>query len=131
MSNSINHHKALQRIRASLHYAAALALKHDINLDLEVGKIFGDPQPKLVAKDFIESMDTNKIGSLLPREKLVYETIYESPNPLGIDEMLEKFAANKRTRCSRPTLTTSVKILRVLGLITQTCIEEKIKYAKT
>lgn len=131
MPNSINHQKALQRIRASLYFAAALALKHDVDLASEVSRILDDPQPKLVPRNFIESNVTNKIGSLLPREKLVYETIYESPNPLGIDEMLEKFAANKRTRCSRPTLTSSVKILRVLGLITQTCIEEKIKYAKT
>lgn len=138
-----NHTEALRRIRSSLFHAASIALKHQIDIHSEFAKIMDNSIPKEVSQSLVEtraeeiktepplqSLTDSIKEKLLPRERLVYETIHESSEPISIDEMLDKFKDNKDTRCSRPTLTSSVKILRVLGLITQTCVEEKVKYAR-
>ena len=138
-----NQTEALRRIRSSLFHAASIALKYQIDIHSEFAKIMDNSIPKEVSQSLVETrieeikteqplqpiLDSIK-GNLLPRERLVYETIHESNEPLSIDEMLDKFKNNEDTRCSRPTLTSSIKILRVLGLITQTCVEEKVKYAR-
>lgn len=126
MPSSINKHETiLRRIRASLHFAAALALKHDINLASEVSKILDDPQPKLVAKKFIEpkiKLNTT-IKSLSQREKMVYETICQESEPVSINELFDKFKVNKEARCSKSTLTIVINVLKKLNLIYYTVIE--------
>lgn len=133
MPNTPNQNEALQRIRQKLYLCAAIALKHDLDLSAELFRIFGSEAPA-TPQSMIETVNEKKaivsVDRLEPRERLVLETIYESSEPVSIDEMLDKFKDNKDTRCSRVTLTTSVRFLKMLDLITQTCVDDKTKYAK-
>jgi hypothetical protein len=117
-------HEVLRRIRSKLHFAAALAIKNNIDVSAEIIKIFG-LQESAESKNIIER------NRLSMRDKLVLETIYESIAPVSINEMLEVFKGNRDTRCSKSTITASVKILKALELIKYTVEDMKVGYSRT
>lgn len=117
-------HEVLRRIRSKLHFAAALAIKNNIDVSAEIIKIFG-LQESAESKNIIER------NRLSMRERLVLETIYESIAPVSINEMLEVFKGNRDTRCSKSTITASVKILKALELIKYTVEDMKVGYSRT
>ena len=117
-------HEVLRRIRSKLHFAAALAIKNNIDVSAEIIKIFG-LQESAESKNIIER------NRLSMRDRLVLETIYESIAPVSINEMLEVFKGNRDTRCSKSTITVSVKILKALELIKYTVEDMKVGYSRT
>jgi len=117
-------HEVLRRIRSKLHFAAALAIKNNIDVSAEIIKIFG-LQESTESKNIIER------DRLSMRDRLVLETIYESIAPVSINEMLEVFKGNSDTRCSKSTITASVKILKALELIKYTVEDMKVGYSRT
>lgn len=133
--SSTNHFNVLRKIRASLFHAAALAFKHNINLVKEVRKIVGesdDQEAKL--EEFADLKDTaimERSSILTERELMVYRTICQETEPISINEMLDKFKVNKDTRCSKATLTTVIKVLKRLDLISYTVFpNDKSGYIK-
>lgn len=134
MNTTPSQNEALQKIRQKLYFCAALALRHNLDLSADLARIFGKESPATAPQSLAETVSEKKVvvgyDNLEPRERRVLETIYESSEPVSIDEMLAKFNDNKDTRCSRVTLTTSVRFLKMLDLITQTCVNDKTKYAK-
>ena len=126
-------HEVLRRIRSKLHFAAALAIKNNIDVSAEIIKIFGlqELTPQSMIETPIKSKGIIERDRLSLREKLVLETIYEANEPVSINEMLEVFKGNKDTRCSKGTLTTCVKILRTLELIKYTIEGDKVGYLRT
>lgn len=128
-------HEVLCRIRSKLHFCAALALKNDIDLTAEIVKIFGLQESQLQTQSMIETkIETKSIierDRLSPREKLVLETIYASTEPVSINEMFDKFKGNSATRWCKGTITSTVKVLRALELISYTANEDrKVGYLK-
>ena len=128
-------HEVLCRIRSKLHFCAALALKNDIDLTAEIVKIFGLQESQLQTQSMIETrIETKSIiegDRLSPRERLVLETIYESTEPVSINEMFEQFKGNRDTRWSKTAITSTVKVLRSLELISYTANEDrKVGYLK-
>ena len=117
-------HEVLRRIRSKLHFAAALAIKNNIDVSAEIIKIFG-------LQELAESKNIIERNRLSMRDKLVLETIYESIAPVSINEMLEVFNGNRDTRCSKSTITASVKILKALELIKYTVEDMKVGYSRT
>ena len=117
-------HEVLRRIRSKLHFAAALAIKNNIDVSAEIIKIFG-------LQELAESKNIIERNRLSMRDKLVLETIYESIAPVSINEMLEVFKGNRDTRCSKSTITASVKILKALELIKYTVEDMKVGYSGT
>lgn len=133
MNNTPSQNEAIQKIRQKLYFCAALALRHNLDLSAELFRIFGSEAPA-TPQSMIETKIETKgaIGKfkLEGRELLVFETICKSSDPVSVEELLDKFKDNKDTRCSRVTLTNSIKFLKMLDLITQTCVDAKTKYAK-
>ena len=128
-------HEVLCRIRSKLHFCAALALKNDIDLTAEIVKIFGLQESQLQTQSMIETkIETKSIiegDRLSPRERLVLETIYESTEPVSINEMFEQFKGKRDTRWSKTAITSTVKVLRSLELISYTANEDrKVGYLK-
>ena len=117
-------HEVLRRIRSKLHFAAALAIKNNIDVSAEIIKIFG-------LQELAESKNIIERNRLSMRDRLVLETIYESIAPVSINEMLEVFKGNRDTRCSKSTITASVKILKALELIKYTVEDMKVGYSRT
>ena len=79
----------------------------------------------------LKSKNIIERNRLSMRERLVLETIYESIAPVSINEMLEVFKGNRDTRCSKSTITASVKILKALELIKYTVEDMKVGYSRT
>ena len=100
-------HEVLRRIRSKLHFAAALAIKNNIDVSAEIIKIFG-LQESAESKNIIER------NRLSMRDRLVLE-----------------FKGNRDTRCSKSTITASVKILKALELIKYTVEDMKVGYSRT
>ena len=128
-------HDVLCRVRSKLHFCAALALKNDIDLTAEIVKIFGLQESQLQTQSMIETkIETKGVidqDRLNKRERLVLETIYESAEPVSINEMLDKFKDKKDTRWSKASITSTVKVLRTLDLISYTANDErKVGYVK-
>lgn len=124
---------ALQRIRQKLYVCAALALKNNLDLSAELFRIFGSEAPatpQSMIETKIETKGIIDFEKLTSRERLVLETVYESEEPVSIDEMLDIFKDNKDTRCSKTTLTTTVKILKALELISYTEENGKFGYLR-
>lgn len=126
-------HEVLRRIRSKLHFAAALAIKNNIDVSAEIIKIFGlqKTTPQSMIETKVETKSIIERNRLSMREKLVLETIYESIAPVSINEMLEVFKGNSDTRCSKSTITASVKILKALELIKYTVEDMKVGYSRT
>ena len=117
MTNTPSNIEALQKIRQKLYLAAALALKNNIDLSGELFRIFGSEAPARPTT----RQDKNIIkASLTKREQAVLNTIPTTGEPITINEMLDKLKNKSDTRCSKGTLTTCVKILRTLELISYT-----------
>ena len=117
MTHTPSNLEALQKIRQKLYLAAALALKNNIDLSAELFRIFGSEAPARPNKD----QDKTPIkASLTKREQSVLNTIPKSGEPITINEMLDKLQDKEDTRCSKATLTTCIKILRTLELISYT-----------
>jgi len=107
---------ALQKIRQKLYLCAALALRNNIDLSGELFRIFGDEAP---ARSTRQSKTPAK-ASLTKRQQSILDTIPNIGEPITINEMLAKLKNKSDTRCSKGTLTTCVKILRALELISYT-----------
>lgn len=125
--------EVLCRIRSKLHFCAALAFKNDIDLTAEIVKIFGlqEYPPKNMIETKVETKSIIECDRLSAREKLVLETIYEANEPVSINEMFEQFKGNRDTRCSKTSITSTVKVLRALELISYTANDErKVGYLK-
>jgi hypothetical protein len=116
MTNTPSNIEALQRIRQKLYLCAAIALKHDLDLSGELSRIFGSEAPARPSK----GQDKTPIKTLSKREQAVLNTIPTTGEPITINEMLDKLKNKSDTRCSKGTLTTCVKILRTLELISYT-----------
>ena len=117
MTHTPSNLEALQKIRQKLYLAAALALKNNIDLSGELFRIFGSEAPARPNKD----QDKTPIkASLTKREQSVLNTIPTTGEPITINEMLDKLQDKEDTRCSKATLTTCIKILRTLELISYT-----------
>jgi len=126
-------HEVLRLIRSKLHFAAALALKNDIDLTAEIIKIFGykDTESQRMIETPIESKSIIESDRLSPREKLVLETIYGAIKPVSINEMVDQFKGNSVARWSKSSITQSVKVLQRMDLIGQANTEEGIQgYAR-
>ena len=122
MTHTLSNLEALLKIRQKLYLCAHLALKNNIDLSGELFRIFGSEAPARPNKD----QDKNIIkASLSKREQLVLETIYESKEPVSIEEMLVKFKDKKDTNWSRTAITGTIKVLRTLELISYTANEDK------
>lgn len=116
MTNTPSNLEALQKIRQKLYFVAALALKNNIDLSGELFRIFGSEAPARPNK----GQDKPAKASLTKREQAVLKTIPTTGEPITINEMLDKLKNKSDTRCSKGTLTTCVKILRTLELISYT-----------
>ena len=116
MTNTPSTIEALQKIRQKLYLAAALALKNNIDLSGELFRIFGSEAPARPSK----GQNKPAKASLTKREQAVLNTIPTTGEPITINEMLDKLKNKSDTRCSKGTLTTCVKILRALELISYT-----------
>ena len=116
MTNTPSTIEALQKIRQKLYLAAALALKNNIDLSGELFRIFGSEAPARPTT----RQDKPAKASLTKREQAVLNTIPTTGEPITINEMLDKLKNKSDTRCSKGTLTTCVKILRTLELISYT-----------
>ena len=117
MTHTLSNLEALLKIRQKLYLAAALALKNNIDLSGELFRIFGSEAPARPNKD----QDKTPIkASLTKREQSVLNTIPTTGEPITINEMLDKLKNKSDTRCSKGTLTTCIKILRTLELISYT-----------
>lgn len=116
MTNTPSNLEALQKIRQKLYFVAALALKNNIDLSGELFRIFGSEAPARPNK----GQDKPAKASLTKREQAVLNTIPTTGEPITINEMLDKLKNKSDTRCSKGTLTTCVKILRTLELISYT-----------
>ena len=126
-------HEVLRRIRSKLHFAAALAIKNNIDVSAEIIKIFGlqESTPQSMIETPIKSKGIIERDRLSLREKLVLETIYEANEPVSINEMFEQFKGNRDTRWSKTAITSTVKVLRALELISYTANEDrKVGYMK-
>ena len=126
-------HEVLRRIRSKLYFAAALAIKNNIDVSAEIIKIFGlqESTPQSMIETKVETKSIIERDRLSVREKLVLETIYESTEPVSINEMFDKFKGNSATRWSRATISGTVKVLRTLDLISYTANEDrKVGYLK-
>lgn len=133
MNNTPSQNEALQKIRQKLYLCAAIALRHDLDLSAELFRIFGSEAPATPQSMIETKIETRNIidqDKLNKRERLVLETIYESAEPVSIDEMLDKFKGNRDTRCSKTTLTTTVKVLRAMELISYTEENGKFGYLR-
>ena len=133
MNNTPSQNEAIQKIRQKLYICAALALRHNLDLSAELFRIFVSEAPA-TPQSMIETKIETKgaIGKfkLEGRDLLVFETIYTAAEPISIDEMLDKFKGNRDTRCSKTTLTTTVKVLRALELISYTEENGKFGYLR-
>lgn len=134
MNNTPSQNEAIQKIRQKLYLCAAIALRHDLDLSAELFRIFGSEAPatpQAMRETKIETRNLIDQGKLNKRERLVLETIYESAEPVSINEMLDKFKGNRDTRCSKASITSTVKVLRTLDLISYTANDErKVGYIK-
>ena len=133
MPNTPNQNEALQKIRQKLYFCAALALRHNLDLSAELFRIFGSEAPA-TPQSMIETVNEKKppiaLENLKTRERLVYETVFAATEPVTIDEMLDKFKVNRDTRCSKTTLTVTVKVLKALELIRYTEENGKFGYLR-
>jgi len=123
MNYTPSQNEAIQKIRQKLYFCAALALRHNLDLSAELFRIFGSEAPETpqsMRETKIETKGAIGKFKLEGRELLVFETVFAATEPISIDEMLDKFKGNRDTRCSKTTLTTTVKVLRALELITYT-----------
>ena len=117
MTHTLSNLEALLKIRQKLYLCAHLALKNNIDLSGELFRIFGSEAPARPNKD----QDKTPIkASLTKREQSVLNTIPTTGEPITINEMLDKLKNKSDTRCSKGTLTTCIKILRTLELISYT-----------
>lgn len=116
MTNTPSNLEALQKIRQKLYLCAAIALKNNIDLSGELFRIFGSEAPARPSA----RQDKPAKASLTKREQLILDTIPTTGEPITINEMLDKLKNKSDTRCSKGTLTTCVKILRTLELISYT-----------
>ena len=134
MNNTPSQNEAIQKIRQKLYFCAALALRHNLDLSAELFRIFGSEAPATPQSMFETKIETRNIidqDKLNKRERLVLETIYESAEPVSINEMLDKFKDKKDTRWSKASITSTVKVLRTLDLISYTANDErKVGYIK-
>lgn len=134
MNNTPSQNEALLKIRQKLYLCAAIALKHDLDLSAELFRIFGSEAPATPQSMIETKIETRNIidqDKLNKRERLVLETIYESAEPVSINEMLDKFKDKKDTRWSKASITSTVKVLRTLDLISYTANDErKVGYVK-
>ena len=117
MTHTLSNLEALLKIRQKLYLAAALALKNNIDLSGELFRIFGSEAP---ARPSARQDKTPIKASLTKREQSVLNTIPKTGEPITINEMLDKLKNKSDTRCSKGTLTTCIKILRTLELISYT-----------
>ena len=117
MTHTPSNLEALLKIRQKLYLSAALALKNNIDLSGELFRIFGSEAP---ARPNARQDKTPIKASLTKREQSVLNTIPKSGEPITINEMLDKLQDKEDTRCSKATLTTCIKILRTLELISYT-----------
>ena len=134
MNNPPSKNEAIQKIRQKLYFCAALALRHNLDLSAELFRIFGSEAPETPQSMIETKIETRNIidqDKLNKRERLVLETIYESAEPVSINEMLDKFKDKKDTRWSKASITSTVKVLRTLDLISYTANDErKVGYVK-
>ena len=134
MNSTPSQNEAIQKIRQKLYFCAALALRHNLDLSAELFRIFGSEAPttpQSMIETKIETKGAIDQDRLNKRERLVLETIYESAEPVSINEMLDKFKDKKDTRWSKASITSTVKVLRTLDLISYTANDErKVGYIK-
>ena len=134
MNNTPSQNEAIQKIRQKLYFCAALALRHNLDLSAELFRIFGSEAPATPHSMIETKIETNvSIGKfkLEGRDLLVFQTIYTATEPISIDEMLDKFKDKKDTRWSKASITSTVKVLRTLDLISYTANDErKVGYIK-
>jgi hypothetical protein len=123
-------YEILKRIRSKLFFIAALALKNNIDLTDELEKIFGEESPlRKIPKHKITIIPAEVVKRipLNPRETNVMELFYMSTEPITMDEIVAKLSFKADTRCSKSSVTTTVKVLQGMRLIGQANNEDGIQ----
>lgn len=119
-----------KRLRSKLHFCAALALRNNIDLTDELNKIFGTESPlRQIPKNKIKIVpaEVSKRIPLNLRETQIMELFVMSAEPITMDEIVAKLSYSADTRCSKSSVTTTVKVLQGMRLIGQANNEDGIQ----